>query len=152
MAGNARDLEAIADALGVDRFCVWGISGGGAPALAAAALLPERVAAAAALAAVAPYGAEGLDYFDGMGELNVEGTRLLLDGGHEAFQGLLEEGRTMIMHGSAEDTLEFIGSLISDVDRRGDHARGASSSRRRRPAPASSRASADGSTTTSRPR
>src|SRR5262245_27015104 len=53
-ADCAPDVEAICDALGIDRFCVWGISGGGPHALAVAALLPERVAAAAALAPCAP--------------------------------------------------------------------------------------------------
>jgi pimeloyl-ACP methyl ester carboxylesterase len=117
IADSARDLETIADALGLERVCVWGISGGGAPALAAAALLPDRVAAAAALAAVAPYGADGLDYFEGMGELNVVGARLLLAGDHDAYLAMLEEGRVMMLNGSPEDALEFMSSLISDVDR-----------------------------------
>lgn len=117
IADSARDLETIADALGLDRVCVWGISGGGAPALAAAALLPDRVAAAAALAAVAPLGAEGLDWFSGMGELNVDSAKLLLAGDYDAYLALLEEGREMMLNGSAEETLKFISSLISDADR-----------------------------------
>ena len=72
VADCAADVAAICDALGIDRFCTWGISGGGPHALATAALLPERVAAAAALASVAPFDAEGLDFTAGMGELNVE--------------------------------------------------------------------------------
>jgi pimeloyl-ACP methyl ester carboxylesterase len=60
-ADCATDIEAVCDELGLERICVWGISGGGPHALAAAALLPERVAAAASLASVAPYGADGLD-------------------------------------------------------------------------------------------
>src|SRR5579863_691508 len=72
IASCAADVTAICDALAVDRFCVWGISGGGPHALATAALLPDRVAAAAALAPVAPYDAEGLDFYDGMGEQNIE--------------------------------------------------------------------------------
>ena len=39
--------------------------------LAVAALLPDRVAAAAALCSVAPFDAEGLDFTAGMGEQNV---------------------------------------------------------------------------------
>ena len=46
--------------------------------LACAALLPDLVTAAASLASPAPYGAEGLDYFDGMGQENVDGFRLAL--------------------------------------------------------------------------
>src|SRR5260221_10564616 len=72
IASCAADVTAICDALGIDRFCVWGISGGGPHALATAALIPDRVAAAAALAPVAPFDAEGLDFYDGMGEQNIE--------------------------------------------------------------------------------
>ena len=38
----AADVEAIADAFGLDRFATWGISGGGPHALACAALCGER--------------------------------------------------------------------------------------------------------------
>jgi pimeloyl-ACP methyl ester carboxylesterase len=49
-----------------ERFVTWGISGGGPHALACAALLPERVAAACSIAGVAPFDAPGLNYFSGM--------------------------------------------------------------------------------------
>ncbi|RSD21407.1 alpha/beta fold hydrolase [Amycolatopsis eburnea] len=55
---------AVADALGVGRFAVLGHSGGSSHALACAALLPDRVLAAAGLAAVAPF--HGEDWFAGM--------------------------------------------------------------------------------------
>ncbi|OLF11359.1 alpha/beta fold hydrolase [Actinophytocola xanthii] len=66
MASVAADVSAVADALGVDRFAVMGHSSGGPHALACAALLPERVVAAVAVAGLAPYAAEGLDWFAGM--------------------------------------------------------------------------------------
>jgi hypothetical protein len=47
-------VRAIADGLGLDRRLTHGSSGGGPHALACAALLGDRVAAAATLAAVAP--------------------------------------------------------------------------------------------------
>lgn len=72
VADCAADVVAICDALGIDRLCTWGLSGGGPHALAIAALLPERVAAAATLASVAPFDTDGLDFTAGMGELNVE--------------------------------------------------------------------------------
>ena len=56
------DVRAIADALEIDRFAIWGISGGGPHALACAALLPERVWAVATLASTAPFDAPGLDW------------------------------------------------------------------------------------------
>jgi pimeloyl-ACP methyl ester carboxylesterase len=66
VASAAGDVAAIADALQVRRFAVMGASGGGPHALAAAALLPDRVSAAACLASPAPYDAVGLDFFAGM--------------------------------------------------------------------------------------
>lgn len=66
IASVAEDVKFIADQLGIERFAVMGHSGGGPHALACAALLPERVAAAVSLAGLAPYGAAGLDWFAGM--------------------------------------------------------------------------------------
>ena len=66
VASCARDVEHIADLLGVERFAVMGHSGGGPHALACAALLPRRVLAAVSVAGLAPIDAEGLDWFDGM--------------------------------------------------------------------------------------
>jgi pimeloyl-ACP methyl ester carboxylesterase len=66
-AGNAAEcVAAVAGALGIGDFALMGHSGGGSHALACAALLPERVVAVAALAAVAPFDAGGLDWFGGM--------------------------------------------------------------------------------------
>jgi pimeloyl-ACP methyl ester carboxylesterase len=59
VANAAADVDAIADALGLEAFATWGISGGGPHALACAALCSERLTAAASLAAVAPWDAEG---------------------------------------------------------------------------------------------
>jgi pimeloyl-ACP methyl ester carboxylesterase len=78
VASCAGDVQAIADALGIERLAVWGISGGGPHAIACAALLPELVPAVAVLASPAPWGAEGLDYFEGMGRENIEDIELTL--------------------------------------------------------------------------
>src|ERR671917_1931729 len=67
VASAAADVSAVADALGVDRFAVVGYSHGGSHALACAALLPERVLGAVSVAGLAPFGAEGLDWFEGFG-------------------------------------------------------------------------------------
>lgn len=48
------DLELVADQLGIQRFSTIGLSGGGPYALAAAALLPERVASVGILGGVVP--------------------------------------------------------------------------------------------------
>ena len=70
VADGAADAAALADHLGAQRFLTAGWSGGGPHALACAALLPERVSAAATIAGVAPYDAEGLEWTAGMGEDN----------------------------------------------------------------------------------
>lgn len=49
-----RDVARLADALGIARFAVLGISGGGPFALACAALLPDRVTRTAVVSGVAP--------------------------------------------------------------------------------------------------
>ncbi|WP_418956220.1 alpha/beta fold hydrolase [Streptomyces tritici] len=65
------DVTAIADELGLERFAVVGRSGGAPHALACAALIPERVTRTAALVALAPRDADGLDWFEGMAASNV---------------------------------------------------------------------------------
>ncbi len=52
--GFTDDLRTIADTLGIDRFAVIGLSGGGPYTLAAAAAMPDRVVLAAVLGGVAP--------------------------------------------------------------------------------------------------
>jgi pimeloyl-ACP methyl ester carboxylesterase len=79
-ADCAVDVAAVCDALGIERLCVWGASGGGPHALATAALLPDRVAAAVSIASIAPLDAEGLDFTAGMGELNAHGFEMIQQG------------------------------------------------------------------------
>jgi pimeloyl-ACP methyl ester carboxylesterase len=71
VADAAADVEAIADALGLEKVSVVGRSGGGPHALACAALLPHRVVRTAVLVGLAPWLASGLDWFAGMAESNV---------------------------------------------------------------------------------
>lgn len=52
--GFTEDLRTIADTLGINRFAVIGLSGGGPYTLATAAAMPERVVMAAVLGGVAP--------------------------------------------------------------------------------------------------
>ena len=62
----AFDSAAVADVLGLERYAVLGHSGGGAHALACAALTPERVVAAVSISGLAPLTASGLDWFAGL--------------------------------------------------------------------------------------
>ena len=76
----AEDAEAVADALGLDRFAVMGHSGGATHALAPAALLPERVLGVVCVAGLAPFGAEGLDWFAGMAAAGAAELRASVQG------------------------------------------------------------------------
>ncbi|MDX6325427.1 MAG: hypothetical protein QOK15_1781 [Nocardioidaceae bacterium] len=74
------DVAAIADQLGIARFAVTGGSGGGPHSLAVAARLGERVVRARCAVGVAPYQAEGLDFFAGMDAMNVTEFGWALEG------------------------------------------------------------------------
>ena len=116
IAACAADVEAVCDALEIGRFCIWGISGGGPHALATAALLPDRVAAAAALAPVAPFDAEGLDFFDGMGEQNVEEFGVIFDG-EDAHRAALDRDRQQLLASSPDQLVEAWTTLLGPADR-----------------------------------
>ncbi|MDR6593916.1 pimeloyl-ACP methyl ester carboxylesterase [Saccharothrix longispora] len=75
VASAAACSAAVADAAGVGRFAVVGHSGGGPHALACGALSPERVVAVVSVSGLAPYGAEGLDWFAGMAESGAASLR-----------------------------------------------------------------------------
>src|SRR5215203_1290176 len=75
VASAAADASAVADALNIDRFALMGHSSGGSHALAYAALLPERVLGVVVVAGMAPFDAEGLDWFDGFGPAGVAELR-----------------------------------------------------------------------------
>jgi pimeloyl-ACP methyl ester carboxylesterase len=115
VASVAADVRVIAETLGLDRLGVWGISGGGPYALACAALLPELTVAAAAVASLAPYGVEGFDYFDGMGEGNVEGFKLFFSDPEESRRDLAE-GRKEILAATPQEFAADMESLLSPPD------------------------------------
>jgi pimeloyl-ACP methyl ester carboxylesterase len=75
VASAADYVSCVADALDIDRFAVVGHSGGGRHALACGALLQERVLGVVSVAGMAPFGAEGLDWFDGFGPAGVAELR-----------------------------------------------------------------------------
>ena len=111
----AADTAAIADAYGADRFRTWGISGGGPHALACAALLPDRIIAAAALASVAPYGASGLDYLAGMGEDNVVEFELAIQG-EGALRPRHAEQHQEMRQSTPDGLWEMLRTLLPDAD------------------------------------
>ena len=116
VAGCAEDVVAIATHLGADRVLTAGWSGGGPHALATAALVPDRVMAAATIAAVAPWGAEGLDWLAGMGKENVEEFGAAL-AGPEELQAYLETAAKELADVSGPDLADALGDLLPDADR-----------------------------------
>ncbi|OOC06360.1 alpha/beta fold hydrolase [Amycolatopsis azurea] len=82
VASAASDVEKVADALGIERFAVYGHSGGGPHALACAALLPERVSAMVGVASIAPY-SDSWDWFAGMSAAGVGSLTAALAGREE---------------------------------------------------------------------
>jgi pimeloyl-ACP methyl ester carboxylesterase len=117
VADAAGDVAMILDAIGADRFVTMGWSGGGPHALACAALLPERCAAAASLAGVAPYPAEGLDWLAGMGNENVEEFSAAI-AGQAALSAALEKMAPDLKAIRGADVAAALGGLVSDVDKR----------------------------------
>jgi pimeloyl-ACP methyl ester carboxylesterase len=117
VADCAADVSTIVDELGIDQFFTVGVSGGGPHALACAALLGERVLAAASIAGVAPYDAHDLDWTAGMGQENVD-EFAAVEAGAEELREYLERQREQMLGASAADIHVSLDSLLSDVDRR----------------------------------
>jgi pimeloyl-ACP methyl ester carboxylesterase len=117
VADCAQDVSAIADALGVERLLTVGWSGGGPHALACAALLGERVAAAATVASVAPRDAEGLDWLAGMGEENLEEFAAAEGGDERQLRAYLETASEEISNAGGSELAAAMGDLVSEVDR-----------------------------------
>jgi pimeloyl-ACP methyl ester carboxylesterase len=115
VADCAADVRAICAELGIDRLAMWGVSGGGPHVLACAALLPDLVTAAASLASLAPADAEGLDWFEGMGQENVDDFRLLASD-PEAARAKLEKDREATLAASAADLTELLKTLLTPTD------------------------------------
>ena len=115
IADCAGDVRAICAVLGIDRLAMWGWSGGGAHVLACAALLPDLVVAAASLASLAPYGADGLDYFAGMGQDNIDEFRLVLTD-PEAARAKIDKDVEGLLAASASDVAQGFASISAPVD------------------------------------
>jgi pimeloyl-ACP methyl ester carboxylesterase len=115
VADVVADIAALADALGIDRFATWGASGGGPHTLACAALLPDRVVAAATFAGAAPYGEPDLDFMAGMGEDNVKEFGAALEG-EDALRPLLEDFTAAVADSTPEQLADEMRTLLSPPD------------------------------------
>ena len=116
VADVAEDVAAVLDDLGADTFVTYGVSGGGPHALACAARLPGRCLAAASVAGVAPYRAEGLDFLAGMGPENVTEFGAALKGS-DALTPYLEGEAIGFGNVTADDIVASFGGLVSDADK-----------------------------------
>lgn len=109
------DVAAVLEAMDVDRCVVAGWSGGGPHALACGARL-DAAAATLVIAGVAPYGAPGLDWMQGMGQDNVDEFSAAVAGEavlapylwaqHEALKDIV-----------VDHIVGSLSSLLPDVDR-----------------------------------
>jgi pimeloyl-ACP methyl ester carboxylesterase len=115
IADDVPDSVAVLDHLGIDEFITLGWSGGGPRALACAALLPGRCRAAGTLAGVAPYDAEGLDWYAGMGQENVEDFETAVQG-REVYTRLLEKTLRPVFEATPSQLVSAFGSLVTEVD------------------------------------
>jgi len=116
VAAAAADLAAVLDALGIAEFVTVGWSGGGPHALACAALLPGRCLAAATMAGAAPYQAEGMDWWQGMGSENLAEFQAAL-AGPEALTSFLEPAAREMASLTGADVAAGLGDLASAADK-----------------------------------
>lgn len=116
IADVAEDVAAVLDALGVDSALVAGVSGGGPHALATAALLPDRVAAALVAAGVAPADGAGLDFMAGMGQSNIDEFGAAF-AGEPTLRAFLEEEARALHACTPEQLVDRWQSMLPDVDR-----------------------------------
>jgi pimeloyl-ACP methyl ester carboxylesterase len=72
VASAASDTAEIVNSLGIDKYGVMGMSGGGPHALACGALNKASVVGVVCIAGIAPYSAQGLDFLAGMGQDNID--------------------------------------------------------------------------------
>jgi pimeloyl-ACP methyl ester carboxylesterase len=115
VGSSALDTQAVADHFELGRFATAGESGGGPHVLAGAALLPDRVVAAAVVAGDAPFDAEGLDWFAGMGDLNIE-ERDVMEQGEEVYHAYLREQAAELAGSTPDELRQAMASLLSPVD------------------------------------
>ena len=117
VADAADDVAAVLGWAGASSCAVWGFSGGGPHALAAAARLgPSVVTRVAAVASVAPFEAEGLNWFRGMAQANrIEVGAALwgLEAVTELLDAQVEELRAL----EADELAGWFDDVLGDADR-----------------------------------
>lgn len=117
VADSVADVSVLLDHLDLDRFLVFGWSGGGPHALACAALLPERCEGAAILGGVAPFDAHGIEFLAGMDQMNLDefGAAIAGRAELEAFLNPLRGGFAGL---TGATVVESMAGLLPPIDQR----------------------------------
>jgi pimeloyl-ACP methyl ester carboxylesterase len=111
----AGDTAAVLDELGADTFVTIGWSGGGPHTLACATALPGRCLAAASVAGVAPYRAQGLDWLAGMGPENVDEFGAAA-AGEAVLTQFLDSAAAALGTVTGTDVAQALGGLVIAAD------------------------------------
>ena len=114
------DVVALADELGLERFGVFGVSGGGPHVLACAALLPDRVSRAVCAVSLAPLGTPGLDRDEWLAGMDPENVKEVgwIGAGEETLTGELEREYAETRERVAVDPSKLFENFeMSDSDR-----------------------------------
>jgi pimeloyl-ACP methyl ester carboxylesterase len=115
VADVAADVSALADHLGLERFAVFGASGGGPHALACAALLPDRVERALVMVGAAPSDDPEFDFMAGMAEVNLIEFGAALEG-EDALAAVLAPWVEQVAD-DPEGMLDRLAAELPDYDR-----------------------------------
>ena len=116
VATNVIDALELLDALEVERAWALGWSGGGPHAIACVAVAPERFPGSATIGGVAPWPAEGIDWFEGMGPENVEEFHATLADPQNSVRSA-ERDWPKWREVTGPQIADTFGGLIDEVDR-----------------------------------
>lgn len=108
------DVAALADSLGIDRFRLCGVSGGGPYTLATAAALPDRVIAAAVICGAPPFGGPADRARMHWAYRTLAGLRALR---HAAAPAVIVGSRWMIARGAERAPMSWMMRSIPPSDR-----------------------------------
>ena len=114
VADNAKDIAEILEVLGITKTVSIGWSGGGPHALADTTL-PQNVAAIS-IAGVGAYGANDLDFLEGMGEENHIEFGAAVQG-PEAIEQWMQQNSPEIAAVTGDQIIDAFGGLIGDADK-----------------------------------
>jgi pimeloyl-ACP methyl ester carboxylesterase len=115
VADVAADVSELADHLGLERFAVFGASGGGPHALACAALLSDRVDRALVMVGAAPSDDPEFDFMAGMADVNVAEFGAALEG-EKALAVVLAPWVEQVAE-DPEGMLDRLAEALPDYDR-----------------------------------